>query len=467
MITALDSSDIVLNSLYVYTADAGESLLVSAVNNHIRNIAKLNDLVGYGAIELPTPQDGTYYTISSNVISEATGSGSKAYAIDLTSYIGNTVKVKFTTTAGTSTRVTALCDADGRVLKKCYERDFINAEDGVDFTPTSTYYMLYISFGSYASNLTVSNLYGMYGDIEEIKNNLPPAVAYVDGSASVTGDGTEGSPFLTIQEAVDSGAEVVKVKAVGSGGTTISYGQVNITDRMTPLRIMLWNMGTFATDGTNEVDCPKIYITGAEASPYHGFNVQRAAYVELSDIWVDGVPRNCFRFENVGTVICTRCYASNNSTAQFHGFALVNANGVFRDCKAWSVMTDGYNMHGFGDTQIINCMGYNCGDDGISHHDACTGAIIGGEYYGNTKGGVSSPTYGSKIDVQDVYSHDNAFGLYAVSQADKAMSKARVSGCIFKSNTNKDIKIDYADVTAWHILYDTKLVTNGTLTELD
>lgn len=63
MISSVDNTEIAVDSIDIYTVDKDESLLVSTVNN-------LNDLVGgYGEIELPTPKDETYYTISSNVIS--------------------------------------------------------------------------------------------------------------------------------------------------------------------------------------------------------------------------------------------------------------------------------------------------------------------------------------------------------------------------------------------------------------
>lgn len=400
-----------------------------------------------------------------------TDSGSKAYVIDLTSYIGNTVKVKFTTTADTSNRVTALCDADGRVLKKCYEKDFINAEDGVDFTPTSTYYMLYISFGSYASNLTVSNLYGMYGDIEEIKNNLPSPVVYVDGSVETTGNGSIGSPFKTIQEGVNSGAEVVKVRAIDGNNTEITYASFSVTDRVTSLNIQLWNMPTY--DVKHPLDNTP-YITIRDTSANHGATFSNCANISVSDMAVIGSSRYCFNFKNVQKLEVTRCKAGENTFINEDGvtfsvFYFNNVNGVIRDCEAYQSKLDGFNIHGYGNTQFINCVAHNCDDDGISHHDRATGMIIGGEYWGNGKAGIASPTYGARVDVIGAYCHNNAqYGILAASNSTRARSAARISDCVLRNNLTADIKVDYCDVTAWGLKYNTKQVTvNGTLNELD
>lgn len=306
--------------------------------------------------------------------------------------------------------------------------------------------------------------------IDAMDDYVKPDCVYVDGSAAATGDGTSASPFKTIQEGVNSGAEVVRVKALSEGG----YAPFSVKNRVKPLKIMLWEMGTFTADGSNAVPEPKIYITGGAG--VHGVHVDNCAHVELSDVWVDDPDRNCFNFRDVGMAVCTRCKASNNKTDEenvsWHGFALTNTNGVFRDCEAWNIHKDGFNVHGFGDTHFFNCSAHGCGDDGISHHDSCVGLIVGGEYYNNVKGGVASPTHGATVEVQGVYCYNNAYGLYVFSDNEKGttpakpISNARVSNSVFKNNTTNDIRANRAKITAWNLVYDTKSVTDSVFAEM-
>jgi hypothetical protein len=109
--------------------------------------------------------------------------------------------------------------------------------------------------------------------------------------------------------------------------------------------------------------------------------------------------------------------------------------------------------------RLYDCIAHDCADDGVSHHNSCTGIIVGGEFYNCGKGGVASPTYGSHVDVMGVYSHDNAFGLYTTNEASRRESVGRVSGCAFANNTTADIRVDSNNrITAWNNVYKTKQV---------
>lgn len=305
----------------------------------------------------------------------------------------------------------------------------------------------------------VTKVLASEADIEELKTES--STVYVSPTGSDSGDGTPDHPFATIQKAADSGAETIRVYA----GT---YSEFKILNREKPVRIMLAEMPSYAASAT-EQDLPKIIVTGAASSPYHGIVIDNCADVYLSDIHVDNVPRYCYSITNVEKLECLRCYASNNSVDNFSGFRLVNVNGTLRDCKAWNITLDGFNIHGYGNTEHINCIAYNCGDDGISHHGSCTGCIIGGEFYGNGKGGVSSPYGGAKIDVMGVYSHDNTrYGLYADSDSTHPLIYGRICNCVFKGNGTADIYIADGTIIGWGNAYDTKSVQDtGTFTEFN
>ncbi len=281
-------------------------------------------------------------------------------------------------------------------------------------------------------------------DIQDILTQQ--TAVYVSNSGSDDNDGSKNRPFLTIQKAIDIGASVIKVF---SG----EYSPVTIADKDYSITIMLADMPTY-TASTDEQELPKIKIT--DTASYTGIKANNCTELHLYDIWCDNIARSPFYLTNCGYVECFRCYASNNSVEDFGGFRIVNCNGVFKECKAWNITLDGFNIHGYGNTEFINCMGYNCGDDGISHHDSCTGLILGGEYYGNGKGGVSSPYGGAKIDVQNVYSHDNLkYGLYADSDNTHPNVYARISNCVFKNNGVSDIYVADGTVVDWNNIYDT------------
>lgn len=305
--------------------------------------------------------------------------------------------------------------------------------------------------------------------ITAIEPYVHPDCVYVDGSAAATGDGSAESPFLTIQEALDSGALEIRVKALNGNREPIVYGAFAVDGRKTPLAIRLWEMPANGPSIAYLDDNPKILVSGT--TPDFGASIRNCGTVEISDMKVTGFPRYCFDLQNIQNLRLTRCQAGGNTFSEggvtFSVFYFNNVNGVVRDCEAWDSRLDGFNIHGYGDTQFINCVAHDCDDDGISHHDRTTGAVIGGEYYRNSKAGVASPTYGAKVDVIGVYSHDNAqYGLLAASDSRHKASAARVSGCVFKDNGTTDIMVDYATVTAWNMVYDTKLVgANGSYTE--
>lgn len=461
------ANDITISGIDVYWYEAGEpNLLVGTVLEHDQSIDDLYEQIGKGTIS-PGTAEGGYYSNNNGVIAYTAKASSFAYAIDLTDYIGHVVNVKYTSMAsGTSARITALCDAQGNISDYFSETAVARGDysNGYNFYPTTTYYMLYISYGPNGSNLSVSDYSGLYSEIEKLKDVATPDVCYVDGSAVSTGNGSQSSPFQTIQEGIGFGSLVIKVRTEDGNGDAIEYGAFSVNGRNRPLTIMPASIPDYVSSTTFK-DLPKVYIK--DTNTYNGIDIRDCSDITLIDIWVDSSPRYNFNLQNIQHLEMVRCFASKNATAAFSTFRYVNVNGVIRDCKAWEAQQDGFNIHGFGDTQFINCVAYNCGDDGISHHDSCTGCIIGGEFYGNGKAGIASPYGGAMVDVSGAYCHNNTrYGLYADSDDSHPSIYARVSDCLFVDNAQADVYVADGTVVSWNTLYKTKSIqVTATFTE--
>ena len=285
--------------------------------------------------------------------------------------------------------------------------------------------------------------------------------AYVDGAnGSDYNDGSSTHPLKTIMGAINAGFRDLYV---ASGTYTEMVDVRNIYE---PISIQLWSMPTY--DGSIE-EAPKIVIDGGETrSILYGILSNTNGCLTLSDIHCKRTSEAPFQLKNVAFAKLTRCIASDSANDKM-GFLINNCNGEFVDCVAYDIGQDGFNIHGYGNTEFVNCIAHDCGDDGISHHDGCTGRISGGEFYNCTKGGVASPTYGAYVDVDGVYSHDNTFGIYSVSEdTTRRKTKMRISNCALKDNGNVDIFFRSATGVMWNTLYDTKTIdADSTLTELN
>lgn len=286
-------------------------------------------------------------------------------------------------------------------------------------------------------------------DSVNLSNNLNKIFYVSSASGNDNNVGDSEHPFATIKKAIDSGASKVLVE---SGTYTET---LNILNKEYPIKIALWD-----NDGTGKIKLTRNHVTGS-----YGIRCVNCFDVELSDIWVDDVAQGCFIATDVKKIIFNRCIASNNTTSEFMGFAISGqTNAFFYDCEAYNITKDGFNFHGSGNSLMQNCVAHDCADDGVSHHDSCTGSIVGGEFYNCGKGGVASPCYGANINIYDVYSHDNHYGLFAEGQAGRLV-KGVVSGCTFLNNSVADIYTNYGDIIAWNNIYDTLSDPNNAYTD--
>ncbi|HAE23990.1 MAG TPA: hypothetical protein DCG33_01490, partial [Prevotellaceae bacterium] len=409
----------------------------------------------YTNVNLGTEKSGKYYTGSiGDTITENTGNGKYYDPINLSAYIGKIIRISLTN-AGTGGRVIALCNTDGKINISYNESSFRNV-DYIDFHVASNAYMLYVS---YSTNVTVMSVRVVIKD--GIKSESAIDVVYVSAAnGDDRNDGSKYSPFATIQKAVDSGSEIIKVEP---GEYTGFY----CFDRAKPIEISLSDLGEY--DATTQQYISKIKITTGVTASEYGIFCLNCSKVVIHDVWVDGVLSDCAKFDHVAWVECVSCIFSNNSGTNAMGLLLRTCNGIIRDCQAYNVMRDGFNIHGLGDTTFINCIGHDNGDDGISHHDGCTGMIIGGEYYNNTKGGIISIYGGALVNVYNAYVHDNArWGIYSgFTDTTLPTSRGIISGCVVKDNTEYDLVVENGSVIGWNNIYDTKSVVDSTFTEFN
>ena len=174
-------------------------------------------------------------------------------------------------------------------------------------------------------------------------------------------------------------------------------------------------------------------------------DIQDCGEVILEDVSVAFSYSQNYRLWNIQHLSVRNC--DSKYTILLDGFSMNNVNGSLDSCISKFARNDGFNMHNYGDTHFNYCEGHFNGDDGISHHDGCTGSITGGEWSYNGKGGVSSPTYGSIVHLFNNYSHHNRFGLYALEGAAHPKRSFRIFGNVFSENTDYDIQIT-GDYTA-------------------
>lgn len=117
----------------------------------------------------------------------------------------------------------------------------------------------------------------------------------------------------------------------------------------------------------------------------------------------------------------------NCSSGNVYGNGCFTHDGVasarFTHCEAYrgfkGTNGDGFNAHGVttGDTYahqvyglFIDCWAHDNMDDGVSDHERCESAVIGGLYEYNRYGGGVTPSYGSHCTCNGVYCRKNGDG---------------------------------------------------------
>lgn len=259
-------------------------------------------------------------------------------------------------------------------------------------------------------------------DSLQVQINNINSFAYVDGSTGTDNynSGSPQVPFKTIQGAIDFGFRNLIVSP-GTYKETINIdgGSIRISS----------NWATFVSGSVT--DLPKIIIDG-DSSVATALTIQNCSNVILNDVVVQNCTGDGALINKCANIILHNCEFLSNGN---NGVVINYSNGVIRDCKADNNGNDGFNMNYFGDTQFYNCSGHDNGDDGISHHQGCTGVINGGEWYNNGKGGVASPAHGAQVDLLNFYSHNNGYGVYANADSDTVARTFRAWNLVLTNNS--------------------------------
>ena len=154
--------------------------------------------------------------------------------------------------------------------------------------------------------------------------------------------------------------------------------------------------------------------------------------------------RNCVYFD---LYKCACKYTSYGS-----GFHPFNSNGVMTACYA-TKNYDGYGISGHGHTTYIDCVSEFNFDDGMSHHNACEGTVIGGRYEGNGKAG-NAPAYGAKVNIYGgIYKDNNSFGIGYLHATESGAASGMVQGAILVGNATGLIVQANCPVTAISCVY--------------
>lgn len=321
----------------------------------------------------------------------------------------------------------------------------------------------------YPANLSTKVKYSVNGKVcgyQVIEDTVAKYdTVYVSTSGNDSNNGSTSSlAFKTIGAALKTDAETIII----APGTYIE--RFNAATARNNLTIKVAHVAR-ADDETLEEwkDRDTVIITAKNANGT--FISQSVKYLtafrNISNLVLEDI---IFQETDVGS-LCSIINCANFTirNCQFvaahdgHGLAINNSSGDVISCVAKyagkdingtimstaTVHRDGFNIHTAGSVNIIDCIGaYNL-DDGVSHHDATTGAVRGGEFHHNGKGGVASPTYGAKVDIHNVYCHDNEYGIYAVTDSDNLQSKIiNISNCIIENN-DVGLRADYYTIYSY------------------
>lgn len=145
--------------------------------------------------------------------------------------------------------------------------------------------------------------------------------------------------------------------------------------------------------------------------------------------------------KNVTKATVTNCGVA--FTGYDSGFKTETSNVRFENCFAYEAAADGFGISKGGTVDLYNCKSTHNRDDGVSHHHATNGVIMGGEYSNNKKAGIA-PTYGAKVNVYSAVCKNNEnYGLYYSSDANAGNhcedgESCKAISCVFEDNNHYD-----------------------------
>jgi len=114
---------------------------------------------------------------------------------------------------------------------------------------------------------------------------------------------------------------------------------------------------------------------------------------------------------NTGTVD----KASGGGNGSLNVYTIDDSSGVHTDDYVAKSANDGFNITTTGNVDLYDCTSVHNADDGVSHHDACTGFMQGGTYDSNGKAGVI-PAFGASVVCVGVTASSNVDGDSSLAQ---------------------------------------------------
>ncbi len=245
---------------------------------------------------------------------------------------------------------------------------------------------------------------------------------YVATNGSDTNDGTKEHPFATVEKAISVSQNVVLKSGVYSES-------VSIKDK--------YNISICADTERADPDKVVFDYTGNTSAIFECENV---IGLHIADIEIKNASGNGCNIHKCSNVNIDSCRFYYNGA---EGLSLDNSNANVTNCTADYNGNDGFNIHGHGNTNFNDCVAHHNGrvnpdvGDGLSHHDDCTGYIVGGYFYDNAKGGISSPTYGAIVNISNAFVYGNRFGMqiYGGDSMTENSTTVKIDNCVFKSNT--------------------------------
>ena len=294
-------------------------------------------------------------------------------------------------------------------------------------TDTVLFYTIRWKSGAYKDpdSISIKCAYTVNDELCQEYKSVNDAIVYVSPTGKNTNSGLSAdAPLLTINNAVAL-AKSKGIKDIALFAGTY-YQTVDISDM---LDMKLYTYAE-ATGYSGNFKFPKAIIDGRTSSTnttvarnYCG-KFTRCDNLVLENIVFQHCANDVVHItlsNNVKIDGCEFHYAGDgrdSSVTGGNGLYFNSSSGTLINIEASYNHNDGVNLNGQGSTTVLNAYchhnGYNASTgDGISHHRGFTGLVLGGEFCYNKKGGVSSPTFGAKIDICNVYTHDNGYGVYA------------------------------------------------------
>ena len=163
----------------------------------------------------------------------------------------------------------------------------------------------------------------------------------------------------------------------------------------------------------------------------NGIHIQNADRFVLKEVEVRFSGCYNFNIKNCAYFELYKC--ASKYTSYGSGFHPLNSNGVLTACYATKNF-DGYGISGYGHTTYIDCISEFNFDDGMSHHNASEGTVIGGRYEGNGKGGIT-PAYGAKVNIYGgIYKDNTSFGIGYLWASNLEPASGIVQGAVMVGN---------------------------------